>query len=245
MKKFFILLTTLALMLSLAACGEKAEAPAVSSAPEASASGTATEFTPEQQALAEEFMAMAEDFDALADKVNALPEELRSQELVDNMNELGNNILELSEVFADPASLTPEAMGALKVTVEATRALLAEAHANLDEVAAMQAESAVEPVVVPVEIVNMTGVEIHTLALSPSNSNDWGENLLDEVIGNGETLQVEMPFTEDTLLWDLLVEDGSGNQLTFMGVDFSDASVEEAQLVLTGTEGGDYYASVS
>ena len=186
---------------------------------------------------------MAEDFDALADKVNALPEELRSQELVNNMNELGTNILELSEVFSDPASLTPEAMGALKVTVEATRALLAEAHANLDEIAAMAA--AAEPVVVPVEIVNMTGVEIHTLALSPSNSNDWGENLLDEVIGNGETLLVEMPFTEDTLLWDLLVEDGSGNQLTFMGVDFSDANVEGAQLVLTATEGGDYFASVS
>jgi|GEM_PF-1092248 predicted small lipoprotein YifL len=240
MKKVLALLTAFALILSLAACGEKAGAPAASSAPEAT-----SKFTPEQQALADDYIAMAEDFDALADKVNALPEELRSQELVDNMNELGNNILELSEVFADPASLTSEAMGALKVTVEATRALLAEAHANLDEVAAMQAESAVEPVVVPVEIVNMTGVEIHTLALSPSNSNDWGENLLDEVIGNGETLLVEMPFTEDTLLWDLLVEDGSGNQLTFMGVDFSDANVEGAQLVLTATEGGDYFASVN
>jgi len=240
MKKVLALLTAFALILSLAACGEKAGAPAASSAPEAT-----SKFTPEQQALADDYIAMAEDFDALADKVNALPEELRSQELVDNMNELGNNILELSEVFADPASLTSEAMGALKVTVEATRALLAEAHANLDEVAAMQAESAVEPVVVPVEIVNMTGVEIHTLALSPSNSNDWGENLLDEVIGNGETLLVEMPFTEDTLLWELLVEDSSGNQLTFMGVDFSDANVEGAQLVLTATEGGDYFASVN
>ena len=55
----------------------------------------------------------------------------------------------------------------------------------------------------------------------------------------------ELAFTEDTLVWDILVQDGSENQLTFMGVDFSDVSVDGAKLILEATEGGDYFASVS
>lgn len=240
MKKILVLMTALVLTLSLAACGET---PAASSPAPAQASGV--EFTAEQQALAQEFMAMAEEFDVIADKVNAIPEALRDEELVQNMNELADEIIAADELFANPESLTPEVMGGLKVAIEVTRTFIAQANAALDEIEAAGANLGAEAVVVPVEIFNLTGADIYVLALSPSNSDDWGENLITEVIKDGETVLGELAFTEDTLVWDILVQDGSENQLTFMGVDFSDVSVDGAKLILEATEGGDYFASVS
>lgn len=106
----------------------------------------------------------------------------------------------------------------------------------------IEQENTAESVTVPVEIVNHTGVDIYALALSPASSDDWGENLLLEVLAADESGVTEITFTADTLVWDLLVEDAEGNQLSFMGIDFSEVDVEGAQLVLTATVDGEYVA---
>ncbi|WP_395547460.1 MULTISPECIES: lipoprotein [unclassified Lacrimispora] len=233
MKKLLVLMMALAMTLSLAACGGDEPAP--------SSAG----FTAEQQALAQNFMSMAEEFDAIADKVNASPELLSDEELVTAMNELADEIIKADEYFANPETLTPEVMGALTVAIDVGRTFIAEASAALDEIEDAKAASLETSIVVPVEIFNGTGVDIHALALSPANDNNWGENLITEVIKNGEKVQAELVFTADTLVWDILVQDGSENQLTFMGVDFTNANADGAKLFLEATEGGDYFASVN
>ncbi|MEG2173937.1 MAG: hypothetical protein RR135_00440 [Oscillospiraceae bacterium] len=96
---------------------------------------------------------------------------------------------------------------------------------------------------VPVEIVNNTDADLHTLAMSPTNDENWGGNLLDTPLTVGASGVSEMTFTEDTLVWDLLAGDSVGNMLTFMGIDFSEAPTQGAQLVLSMTEGGGYIAA--
>jgi hypothetical protein len=237
MKKLLVLMVAFVMALSLAACG--GESSSTSSQVEE------VEFTAEQQALAQEFMDMTEMFNKIVDRVNASPELLSDEELITTMNELANEITAADEYFTNPETLTPEIMGGLKVAIEASRTFISKAEAALDEIEAARANSETEAVIVPVEIFNNTGIDIYVLALSPANSSEWGENLITEVIKNGEKVQGELAFTKDTLVWDILVQDGSEKQLTFMGVDFSDASTNGAKLNLEVTEGGDYFASVN
>ncbi len=132
MKKLLVLMMALAMTLSLAACGGGDAAPAAS--PSTPAQVEKTEFTAEQQALAQDFMSMAEEFDAIADKVNASPELLENEELVTAMNDLSSEIIKADEYFASPETLTPEIMGALTVAIEVGRSFIAEASAALEEI---------------------------------------------------------------------------------------------------------------
>ena len=243
MRKLLILITALVMVLSLAACGGSAPAASVSAAPASSApAAKAPEaaFTADQQALAQEFMEMADAFDKIADRVNATPAALENQALIASMNELADEIIKADDYFTSPEKLTPEVMSELRAAIVEVHKFTAVAEMALDE-----ADSAAEGITVPVEIFNGTGVDIYALALSPANSNDWGENLIDEVIKHGESVQGELVFTADTLVWDILVQDSEENQLTFMGVDFSEASTDGAKLFLDATESGKYFASVN
>lgn len=141
MKKLLVLIMASVMTLSLAACGgnsaDSAPAPAAPAQTEAASQENdqagEVEFTEEQRALAQDFMSMAEEFDAVADKVNASPELLEDEELVTAMNELADEIINASEFFASPETLTPEAMGALRVAVDVGRSFIAETSAALDE----------------------------------------------------------------------------------------------------------------
>ena len=219
MKKLLVLLMAVVMTLSLAGCG--------------GASAKESKFNAEQQALAQDFTEMTEKFNKTVDRVNASPELLSDEQLIKTMNELADEISAADEYFTSPETLTPEIMEGLKTAIEASHKFIAAA------------EKALDAVYVSVEISNFTGVDIYALALSPANNNEWGENLITEVIKDGEKVQGTLAFTEDTLVWDILVEDSEGTQLTFMGVDFSEASTDGANLILEGTEGGDYYASVN
>lgn len=132
MKNLLVFMMALAMTLSFAACGGDNAAPAAdtSTPPQVEK----TEFTAQQQALAQDFMSMAEEFDAIADKVNASPELLENEELVTAMNDLSNEIIKADEYFASPETLTPEVMGALTVAIDVGRAFIAEASAALDEI---------------------------------------------------------------------------------------------------------------
>lgn len=263
MKKKMVLVLAMAVAFSMTACGgdkakdepaavveeqapaeEKEEAVEEESVEEESAAEAADgEFTEEQQALAKEFVEMAEAYDAMVERVNACPELLENQELIDTMNSLVDELAAADELFEDPASLTPEVMDGLREAINATHEFITAAEEALDEIEGGGTETA-EEITVPVEIVNNTGVDIYALALSPANSDDWGENLITEVIAADESVAGELTFTADTLKWDILVQDAEENQLTFMGVDFSEASVEGAKLVMSEGEDGNYYAEI-
>lgn len=229
MKKLLVLMAAFVLTLSLVGCG-----------------GAPTkEFTAEQQALAQEFLDMSAAFDKTVDRVNASPEALADQELITTMNELADEIIAADQYFANPKTLTPEIMEGLKTAIALTHQFVTAAETALDDIDSSKAALDTDAVLVPIEIFNLTGMDIYALALSPANRSDWGDNLILEVIKNGQKVEGELAFTSDTLVWDILVQDNAQTQITFMGVDFSEASAEGAKLVLESTESGKYLASVS
>jgi len=69
--------------------------------------------------------------------------------------------------------------------IEEAEKLLNEVEAGVGEEEAVKGE--VQSITVPIGIVNQTGADIYALALSPANDEDWGENLITEVIADGES----------------------------------------------------------
>lgn len=89
-------------------------------------------------------------------------------------------------------------------------------------------------------VVNDTGVDIYALYASQPEVDDWEEDILaDEVLYDGETIDVEFTVTEDTLDWDFAIEDIDGNIIEFYGLSFEDCSIDGATLILEydGEEG--------
>lgn len=89
-------------------------------------------------------------------------------------------------------------------------------------------------------VVNDTGVDIYALYASQPEVDDWEEDILaDEVLCDGDTIDVEFTVTEDTLDWDFAIEDIEENIIEFYGLSFEDCSVDGATLILEydGEEG--------
>lgn len=83
-------------------------------------------------------------------------------------------------------------------------------------------------------VMNGTGFEIHALALSPSESGNWGSDLLgDDILKPGEGLKINI--SGDANNWDLLAEDDDGGQVTFQNLDFRKASKITLHADGTGT----------
>lgn len=253
MKKLLSLIAIMAMSLSLVACGAKDE-PAANTTPEVKVeepvvedtttepevteeTGTEeVEYTPEQQEAAQSYLDMAARYDEVAAKVNEDANLSQLQDVVDLMNEIADAILEADEVFADPANLTDDVLVSIADAIAQTNLFLDEVEAMLTNYGGQ------EIVVAAVEIVNNTGADFYQLCMSPTSNETWGANLLDEALLNGESGITEMAFTADTLVWDLIAADSEGNTVTFTGIDFTEAPVEGAQLVLV-LEDGEYYAA--
>ena len=63
-------------------------------------------------------------------------------------------------------------------------------------------------------LVNKTGVEIHSLHVSPSDKEEWGEDILGkDTLGNGESVEIKFSPKEDSEKWDLRVADKEGNSI--------------------------------
>ena len=64
-------------------------------------------------------------------------------------------------------------------------------------------------------LVNNTGVEIHGVHIAPSESDNWGQDILgDQILEDGQTLTVQ--FTAQSAeLWDIRVLDEDGDALDF------------------------------
>lgn len=251
MKKVLTILFAATVALSITACGSKTESkPETTAAPTkavttsvaadattaAAADMVAGDYTPEQLATAEKFAAMSDRYNALADQVN-IDENLNSvNELVDTMNLVADAINEDDALFEDPANLTDEVLKNLEEGIVVGNELI-------DQLEAMVANySGKQTITVPVEIINNTGADLHGLAMSPTNDENWGGNLLDEALLDGESGVTEMTFTEDTLVWDLLAADSEGTSLSFIGIDFTEAPTQGAKISLT-FENGSYVAA--
>lgn len=74
-------------------------------------------------------------------------------------------------------------------------------------------------------LVNQTGVVVNNLYISESENESWEEDVLgDKVLPNGN--RVNVGFKGRTAcLWDMMVADADGNQVTWTGIDLCKVSV--------------------
>lgn len=60
-------------------------------------------------------------------------------------------------------------------------------------------------------LVNQTGVTIDKVFISPHDSNDWEEDILgQDVLNNGESVDIKFHRSEKADIWDLRIEDKQG-----------------------------------
>lgn len=69
-------------------------------------------------------------------------------------------------------------------------------------------------------LVNLTGVEIHELYVSPHSTNDWEEDVLgQDTLPSGESVNITFSPKERAKLWDLKVVDGKGNSIEWTSLN--------------------------
>src|SRR5580765_7448377 len=76
---------------------------------------------------------------------------------------------------------------------------------------------------------NQTGVEIHSLYVSPHSADDWEEDVLGrETLPSGETVKITFNDRDKHVHWDLKVTDKDGNALEWY--DLNLVEIEEVTL---------------
>jgi hypothetical protein len=74
-------------------------------------------------------------------------------------------------------------------------------------------------------LVNKTGVEIHALHVSPHNSDDWEEDVLGkDTLADGESIDIKFGRDEKAAMWDLRIEDKSGNHIEWENLNLLEIS---------------------
>ena len=69
-------------------------------------------------------------------------------------------------------------------------------------------------------LVNNTGHVVTTLNVSPSNSDQWGEDILGrDVLANGESAQITFPRAETQCTWDIKATYDDGDTTDARGVN--------------------------
>lgn len=69
-------------------------------------------------------------------------------------------------------------------------------------------------------LVNETGVVIYNIYISPSDVNDWEEDVLGpDVFMDGDETTIQFHPMEDACLWDLKVTDKEGNAIIWYDID--------------------------
>lgn len=76
-------------------------------------------------------------------------------------------------------------------------------------------------------LVNKTGYAISAVYIGPSSSKEWGENILDDVLGNGESATITFhPKAGSIAKWDLRVswEDEEDPDVYWLGFELAHIS---------------------
>lgn len=69
-------------------------------------------------------------------------------------------------------------------------------------------------------LVNGTGVDIHELYVSPTKSDDWGEDILgQDILKDGQQATIGFSRDESACLWDFSVSDPDEASVEWSGID--------------------------
>jgi hypothetical protein len=74
-------------------------------------------------------------------------------------------------------------------------------------------------------LVNSTGVEIHSLFVSPADQDEWGPDILgQDTLADGQTAEITFSPKEEAAKWDLKVTDKAGNSIEWVDLDLTEIS---------------------
>jgi hypothetical protein len=74
-------------------------------------------------------------------------------------------------------------------------------------------------------LVNDTGVTINQVFISPHTTNDWEEDILgQDILADGESLEIHFSRTEKAAKWDLKVTDKEDNSITWTNLNLLEIS---------------------
>jgi len=74
-------------------------------------------------------------------------------------------------------------------------------------------------------LVNATGVEINAVHISPHSANDWEEDILgQDTLPNGQRVDIHFKRGEKAAMWDLRIEDKSGNPIEWENLNLLEIS---------------------
>ena len=70
-------------------------------------------------------------------------------------------------------------------------------------------------------VINNTGVTLSDVYVSPTESNNWGNDILPQsLFENGSSIEVTIPAEfGETCMFDMKITDGEGGHITFTGID--------------------------
>ena len=74
------------------------------------------------------------------------------------------------------------------------------------------------------KLINKTGFSIHALHVAPHSVDEWGEDILPEVLENGESLNITFGHKSTHAHWDIRIEDKAGNSFTWESIDLLETS---------------------
>lgn len=67
---------------------------------------------------------------------------------------------------------------------------------------------------------NRTGINIHSIYIASHDSDEWGDDLMeDDILRDGEDLDIEFHPKAGARLWDLRIEDKEGNSVEWDSID--------------------------
>ena len=73
------------------------------------------------------------------------------------------------------------------------------------------------------KLINKTGVTIASIYIAPHESDDWGDDVLTEdVLRNGESIDLEFHPKAKAAEWDLRIEDKEGHSVEWESLDLTE-----------------------
>lgn len=76
------------------------------------------------------------------------------------------------------------------------------------------------------KLVNKTGFDIHSVFLSPHDSDDWDEDVMgQDILADGESVDIKFHPKAKAKIWDLRVDDSKGKNFTWFEFDLT--TIEE------------------
>lgn len=103
-------------------------------------------------------------------------------------------------------------------------------------------ESEAEEITMPITFVNHTGDVIYSLQASPTDTDNWEEDLLeDDILEDGGVVHVDFYYLSDKTVWDFAITDADDEMREYYDLDFKDYGEDGITIVFNADESAGVY----